>query len=203
MQIDDHSGDAKNLRIRLELASPLNGGFSRFGTNDARPKNRSSHFGIRTSNCHSRQELRSVHTNSDLHRVLPWKWRYAVRRKYGRSEYDQAVGYSSSARFEKLAPQFSASSIQVSLARRAVSAVQLPELNRQTPEVEHTVTRRKQTAAHCSNRQKIQKCLSRFWRTRSDCASSIGPRAVLTARNSGAKEKRNPASSNSAIIVAR
>jgi hypothetical protein len=104
---------------------------------------------------------------------------------------------------KNLAPQFSASNIRVSLARRAVSAVQLPELNRQTPEVEHTVTYRKQKTTLSSNRQKIQKCLSRFWRTRSDCASSIGPRAVLTARNSRAKEKRNPASSNSAIIVAR
>ena len=102
---------------------------------------------------------------------------------------------------KNLAPQFSASRIQVSLARQAVSALRLPELNRQTPEVEHTVTRRKQTAAHCSNRQKIQKCLSRFWHTRSDCASSIGPRAVLTGRNSEAKEKRNSASSNSAIMV--
>lgn len=102
---------------------------------------------------------------------------------------------------KNLAPQFSASRIQVSLARHAVFAVQLPELNRQTSEAEHTVTYRKQKTALCSNRQKIQKCLSRFWRTRSDCASSIVPRAVLTARSSGAKEKRNPASSNSAIMV--
>jgi hypothetical protein len=102
---------------------------------------------------------------------------------------------------KNLAPQFSASRIQVSLARHAVFAVQLPELNRQTPEIELTVTYRKHKMALCSNRQIIQKCLPTFWRTRSDCAGSIDPRAAINARNSEAKEKRNPASSNSAIMV--
>jgi hypothetical protein len=38
-----------------------------------------------------------------------------------------------------------------------------PKLNRQTPELKHTVTYRKQTAANCSNRQKIEKCSCPFF----------------------------------------
>jgi tetratricopeptide (TPR) repeat protein len=38
-----------------------------------------------------------------------------------------------------------------------------PKLNRQTPELKHTVTYRKQTAANCSNRQKIEKCSYPFF----------------------------------------
>ena len=102
---------------------------------------------------------------------------------------------------KNLAPQFSASGVPVSLAPQSVSDILLRELNRQTPEIELTVTYRKHKMALCSNRQIIQKCLPTFWRTRSDCAGSIDPRAAINARNSEAKEKRNPASSNSAIMV--
>src|SRR5271155_5678429 len=61
-----------------------------------------------------------------------------------------------------------------SLIQTSVSSFQAVELNRQTQEIEHPVTYRKQTTADSSNRQKIQK-----WA----CAFSVPSCARVTKRS--------------------
>src|SRR6202050_3039776 len=57
------------------------------------------------------------------------------------------------------APIFSRLLSHRELSHPAPLSTKCAKLNRQTPEIEHPATRRKQTLAICSNRQKINICL--------------------------------------------
>jgi hypothetical protein len=91
-------------------------------------------------------------------------------------------------------------------ARMPQSAVQLlsrtshfsSKLNRQTPEVETTLTPRKQRSANCSNRQKIQFCNSQNLRSTSAnaCPEPLSPRLAHSLFL-----KRNPPISNRELLV--
>ena len=50
------------------------------------PKIAVSRFGNDPSNHHSPKDLGDAHTNSDLHRVIAYKWSYVEHRKVRRGE---------------------------------------------------------------------------------------------------------------------
>jgi hypothetical protein len=72
------------------------------------------------------------------------------------------------------------------------------KLNRQTPEVETTLTPRKQRSANCSNRQKIQFCKSQNLRSTSanPCSEQLSRRLAHSVFL-----KRNPPISNRELLV--